>query len=158
MKHQFHVKKGYAYLAIIAPMGVYTITSLYGLFGLISGDQVSWYGSLFILGSVLLFDHGVALSHPTSVTLTDTSIQFHAFKRTHEYQFKDITRINVRKLSRGRRLYVRINEASLLKGRYWCHLDHMNDATQLTTFLESLMEERHPKMKHMDRHSFKKVK
>ncbi|MCD8519614.1 MAG: hypothetical protein LRY24_01790 [Erysipelotrichaceae bacterium] len=63
MKHQFHVKKGHAYLAIIAPMGVYTITSLYGLFGLISGDQVSWYGSLFILGSVLLFDHGVALSH-----------------------------------------------------------------------------------------------
>lgn len=158
MNHHFIVNKAHALLSIIVPTGVFAITSLYGLYGLLVNNDASWYGAVFVLGLVLFLDHGVALSHPTSVIIEETSVQFHAFKHHHTFNLEDITRINVRKVSRGRRLYVRLNDASLLKGRYWLHLDHMSDAQLCLDFFERLMNERHPKYKNMEAHSFKRVK
>jgi hypothetical protein len=158
MNHHFTVKKSHALLAIIVPTGVFAITSLYGLYGLLVLKDGSWYGALFVLGLVLFLDHGVALSHPTSVIINDTSLEFHAFNRHHTFNLEEITRINVRKVSRGRRLYLRLNDASLLKGRYWLHLDHMSDAQGCLEFFEKLMDVRHPKFRNMEAHSFKRVK
>jgi hypothetical protein len=158
MNHHFIVNKYHALLAIIVPTGVFAITSLYGLYGLLVLNDGSWYGALFVLGLVLFLDHGVALSHPTSVMINDSILEFHAFNRHHAFNLEEITRVNVRKVSRGRRLYVRLNDASLLRGRYWLHLDHMSDADECLEFFEKLMDERHPKFRNMEAHSFKRVK
>lgn len=158
MKRHFTLDRPHALLAVILPTLVFAITSIYGIVGLITGTDVAWFGALFGLGLLLFLDHFVALSHPTNVIIDENTLQFRAFWWHHTYTIENITRINVRPVSRGLRMYVRLNDAGLLKGRYWLHLDHMSDAKELKDFLENLMNERHPKFKNMDRHSYKRVK
>lgn len=158
MERHFKLDRAHALLAVIVPTLVFAITSLYGFYGLIIRSDVAWFGALFGLGLLLFLDHFVALSHPTKVIIDENTIQFHAFMRHHTYTIENITRINVRPVSRGLRMYVRLNDAGIHKGRYWLHLDHMSDAQELRDFLENLMNDRHPKFKNMDRHSYKRVK
>ena len=113
---------------------------------------------LAVLSGIIVLDHTLALSHPQQITLGDGWIEFSGFGHAHHYALSEIQRINLRQNAFSKSVYVRINEAGLLKGRYWIQFDQLPDGSALRAYLEALVEQKHPKMKHFDRHSFSKTK
>lgn len=110
------------------------------------------------LGTLIFLDHYLALSHPEKIVVDDQSIDFSCFGRHHSYSFSQIHRINIRKTAFSKSIYVRINNAGLLKGRYWLQPEQMSDGEELQKVLESLVELKHPMMKNFEQRSFTKTK
>lgn len=111
-----------------------------------------------LLAALVFLDHYLALSHPEKVITDNQSIEFSCFGRSHKYDFTQIQRINVRKTAFSKSIYVRINSAGLLKGRYWLQPEQFNDGEELQKFLETLVELKHPMMKNFEQRSFIKTK
>jgi hypothetical protein len=133
---------------IVIAMGVEVLTS--------STTQYTFPFGLLAL--IIFLDHFVSLSHPEKVTLSDQDIVFSGFGRHHVYTFDKIKRINIRKTAFTKSIYVRINDASLFKGRYWLQIETLSEGKELQEFLTKLVEAKHPLFKNFDRRSFDRTK
>ncbi len=122
------------------------------------GSSSSLTLPLMVLSLLIFLDHFVSLSHPEKVTISDQSIEFSCFGRSHHYTFDQIKRINIRKTAFSKNIYIRINEAGLLKGRYWLQIETLSDGQELQAFIQKLVELKHPMMKNFDRRSFVRTK
>jgi len=158
------LNKVYQYSRQRAIFGIYVPTVLAGLitlmmtYELIFGSPTLTTLPLAILAAIIFMDHYIALSHPLRVVTDTNSIEFSCFGRKHTYDFTQIQRINIRKTAFSKSIYVRINSASLLKGRYWLQIEQLNEGQDLQTMLEKLVELKHPMMKNFDHRSFVKTK
>lgn len=86
----------------------------------------------------------VSLSNPETVTISDASISFSGFQRTHEYQIQDIKTFLVRPFPSSGKTYVRINKHGLLKGRYWVPTKMFCNGKELFDYLVDLEYKIHP--------------
>lgn len=154
----YELKRSHYLLSVVLPAILTAILSVQMLYLIISSQSTTFRLSLLILSVIMFLDYFVALSHPQSIQIDENSISLRCFNRSHVYNFDEVERINVRPTSMNRRLYVRINSAGLFKGRYWIHLDHIENGEKLRDKLNELMEERHPKLKNFNLNSFKKKK
>jgi len=125
---------------------------------LITGQQTVVTIPLAVLAGIIFLDHFLALSHPEKISCGEGWIEFSSFGRTHHYDVSDIQRINIRKTAFSKSIYVRINDAGLIKGRYWLQIEQLPQGEQLLAFLETLVEQKHPMMKNFKQRSFVKTK
>jgi len=158
------LNKVYQYTPQKSMFGIYVPTILSALvflimiFELVTTKATSTNVPIAVLALIIFLDHYLALSHPVKVKTTDQSVEFSCFGRSHHYTFDDIQRINIRKTAFSKSIYVRINGAGLLKGRYWLQIEQLSQGTELQVFLESLVELKHPMMKNFQQRSFIKTK
>lgn len=158
MERVFSVRKSHYILSVGLPTIITFVLMIWMAFLSITQPNNTFTLSLLILTTIMFFDYVVALSHPEHIIVDEDKIIFKGLIKEHVYLINEIERINVRPVSYNRRIYVRINQAGLLKGRYWIHLDHIEAGSDLRKRLEAMVEEKHPTMKHMNRHSFTKTK
>lgn len=144
--------------SIIVPTVLAAGVTGYLLMEFVLGSSTALTLPLMALSLLIFLDHFVSLSHPEKVTISDDSIEFSGFGRSHHYTFDQIKRINIRKMTFTKNIYVRINDAGLLKGRYWLHIETLNDGDELQAFIQKLIEMKHPMMKNFDRRSFVRTK
>lgn len=163
-ERRFPLNKAYQYSQQRAIFGIYVPTILAAMimlimiYELIFGNPTLTTLPLAILAAIIFLDHYLALSHPNRVVIDTNSIEFSCFGRKHTYDFTQIQRINIRKTAFSKSIYVRINSASLLKGRYWLQIEQFNEGQDLQILLEKLVELKHPMMKNFDHRSFVKTK
>lgn len=143
---------------IYVPTILSALVFLIMIFEVVTTKATSTNVPIAVLALIIFLDHYLALSHPVKVKTTDRSVEFSCFGRTHHYTFDDIQRINIRKTAFSKSIYVRINGAGLLKGRYWLQIEQFSQGTELQVFLESLVELKHPMMKNFQQRSFIKTK
>lgn len=143
---------------ITLPATLAALVFLIMSYDLIVGQQNVTTVPFAVLALLIFLDHVLALSHPEIIRTGEGWIEFSGFKRTHHYEVKDIQRINIRKTAFSKSIYVRINDAGLLKGRYWLQIEQLHDGAELQKFLDALVELKHPMMKHFQQRSFVKTK
>ena len=143
---------------IVIPTVLAALVVLYVAVTVITKESSETSLSIGGLALLIFLDHFIALSHPDKVVMSDSSIEFIGFNRSHRYSFEQIRRINLRKTAFTKSAYLRINDAGLLKGRYWLQFDNLSDGDELLARLNALIEVKHPMMKNFDRRSFTRTK
>lgn len=96
-----------------------------------------------MVSSYSLFNNFVSLSQPSTVVDDGESLSFYAFGRKHKYTWDKIRYIRIKEFY-GRKIYLRIDNPSLTKGRYWVKTSMYNDGDELYEKLSSLEKELHP--------------
>lgn len=86
----------------------------------------------------------VARAFPKSVTIDDDSISFTLFNKTERYEFADITSFKARSNGRSGRIFLRINEPTPFKGRYWMGTNDFTDGQELFFAIDELECKIHP--------------
>ncbi|MDR1894277.1 MAG: hypothetical protein LBQ61_06240 [Spirochaetales bacterium] len=114
------------YLALFG--GVYR-----GVFGFISFVAFYSFWNIF-----------VSRSNPGEIILEEEGITFLSFGRKDKYLFSEITSFLVKDFRTSGKLYIRVNNANLFKGRYWFNFLMCNDGEELYLFLLKLEYKTHP--------------
>lgn len=97
-----------------------------------------------VVGLYTYWETYVSLANPQEVTIDDKSITFAGCGKVHTYQWKDIYSFKVKEFVSARKVFVRINDAGIKKGRYWINCRYFNDTDQLYMFFRDKEYEIHP--------------
>jgi hypothetical protein len=78
------------------------------------------WGTALAAGAAAALAWGLATLHfPSKVELTDDAIAFSAYGRRHEFAWRDVARVRVRRFLVRDRVLVRLAPAGAWRGRYW---------------------------------------
>lgn len=86
----------------------------------------------------------VAIANPQTVEIDDEAIAFSAWGRTDRYAWNDVTSFRVREFPSAGKIYIRINNSGLLRGRYWLQTRVMTDGRELFQRICDLEYKIHP--------------
>jgi hypothetical protein len=86
----------------------------------------------------------VAIANPQMVEIDDEAIAFSAWGRTDRYAWNDVTSFRVREFPSAGKIYIRINNSGLLRGRYWLQTRVMTDGRELFQRICDLEYKIHP--------------
>jgi len=92
----------------------------------------------------IIWEDFISLSNPKIVHITDEFISFKQFSRTHTYYWKDIKRFSIKEFMSARKMYIRINDDNIFKGRYWVNCYFMNDTDEIYMWLRNKEMELNP--------------
>ena len=137
--------------------GVFCILiALYAIWQLIVTKEPIWVAVIIVAGYTV-WNSFVTISNPSKVTLSDEEIVFSAYGREDHFPMTEIKSFRVKDFPNVRKLFVRINNASWFKGRYWIPAAFFNDTDELYKAILDIEERIHPStLKSMARYSQKK--
>ena len=92
----------------------------------------------------IIWEDFISLSNPKIIHITDDYISFEAFNKKHLYKWEDIKKFKIKEFSTAKKMYIRINDDTLLKGRYWINCFYMNDRDELYMWLRNKEMELNP--------------
>jgi len=87
----------------------------------------------------------IALSHPKTIVIDKEGIEFHSFGRVHSYSWARLDYFMVKEFS-ARKLYLRIENPKLFKGRYWIKTNMYNDSDELYLKINKEEKRIHPNL------------
>lgn len=108
---------------------------LYSIYSLFFGDNMLLWIGAGIVSLYTVWETFISLSNPGKVVIDAESITFCAYGREHRYLWSEIERFRVKEFTGARKLFVRINNASIFKGRYWVNCYYFNDTDLLYKFI-----------------------
>lgn len=128
----------------IRDIGIFAILFLfYSIYNLVSTKN-SFFSVPIIICIYIIWEDFISLSNPKTVTITDDSITFGAFGKFHTYKWSEIKKFQIKEFISSRKMYIRINEAGLFKGRYWVNCYFMNDCDEIYMYLRDKEYELNP--------------
>ena len=77
----------------------------------------------------------VSIANPSKVEVSDQGITFSAYHKSHHYDWNEVKRFKCKPLASGTKMFVRINEAGIFRGRYWVNCYYFNDGNELFQYL-----------------------
>ena len=107
----------------------------YAVFQLAAGETpFLWIGALVIAG-YFVWETFVSIANPSNVEAVEKGITFSAYKKSHHYDWTEIRKFRCKPLASGTKMYVRINEAGMFRGRYWVNCYYYSEGEELFKFL-----------------------
>ena len=107
-----------------------------------------FYRSLFAFAALVAFyavwNTFISLSNPSKVILEEDGISFVSYGKTFKYLFDEIKIFMAKDFRGSGKIFLRINDHSMLKGRYWVHTREFNDSDELFLYLLKLEYKTHP--------------
>ena len=86
----------------------------------------------------------LAIANPQTGEIDDEAIAFSAWGRTDRYLWNDVTSFRVREFPSAGKIYIRVNNSGLLRGRYWLQTRVMTDGRDLFQRICDLEYKIHP--------------
>lgn len=86
----------------------------------------------------------ISHSNPEIVKFEENAISFSSFQKEDRYTFEDIKQFRIREFPSSGKMYIRINNSNLFKGRYWVQTSQFNDGKELFHKLLDMEYEMHP--------------
>lgn len=80
----------------------------------------------------------ISLSNPEIVTLSDSEISFAGFNRVHSYKIDELSTFLVRPFPSSGKTYIRVNNHTIFKGRYWVPTKVFSDGKELFAQINEL--------------------
>lgn len=109
--------------------GIIILACLYlGIVGIVSRALV---GLIALVALYTFWNCFIAKSTSQIVSINQQEIIFSALGREDHYPLTDIKKIRVREFPTGGKMYIRINNYGLNKGRYWIQFKKFNDSQEL---------------------------
>ena len=142
------------FMVKVTVTGVFCVLiALYSLWQLIVSKEAIW-AIVLIIAVYTVWNSFVTISNPSKVTLSDEEIVFSAYGREDHFLMTEITSFRVKDFPNVRKLFIRINNATWFKGRYWVPAAFFNDTDELYNAILDIEEHFHPNsLKSMARHS-----
>lgn len=78
------------------------------------------------------------------LAISDEAVSFYSLGREDCYPIQDIKRIRIREFPSGGKMYIRINDYGLLKGRYWVQFKKFDEGQEMFRRLLDLEYKLHP--------------
>lgn len=97
-----------------------------------------------LVASYTIWNCFISKSNSQSVTIGEDKISFYALGRTDSYMIDQIQKIRIREFPTGGRMYIRINDHGLFKGRYWVHFGKFEEGKILMKKLLDIEYAIHP--------------
>lgn len=120
------------YARKITFIGIFCAVVLaYAAIELLTGKTPAVWIGVGVIAAYTVWETFVSLSNPNRVVVDEDGITFCAYGREHRYLWKDIQAFRVKEFTGARKLFIRINQAGFLKGRYWLHCYYFNDTDEL---------------------------
>ena len=77
----------------------------------------------------------VSIANPSKVEIDEKGITFSAYRKSHHYDWAEIRKFRCKPLASGTKMFVRINEAGIFRGRYWVNCYYYSEGEKLFRFL-----------------------
>lgn len=137
-------KKSFSVRVIYAGI-LAAIVLLFGLYRIFSGSSMKylWMLICFLCVYTIITDF-ISISCPQKIVIDDDKIIFSAFNKSHVYLRNELKCFKIKEEQLAGKMYIRVNEPSLLKGRYWIDLKSYNDYKDLSKSLLEIEEIVHP--------------
>lgn len=121
------------------------IVFVFGIYGIATGSSMKylWMFICFLCVYTIITNF-IAISYPEKIVIDNNEITFSAFNKAHVYSRKELTGFKIKEQQLAKRMYIRVNKPSLLKGRYWIDLKAYNDYKDLEKNLLEIEEIIHP--------------
>ncbi len=140
-KYKYDSKR---YLLSVTIPGFFMILILiYALFNNYINFSVNIYSLLIIVCTYSIFNTFISSSTPKEIIIDSKCIHFISFMTTHKYEIKDIEKIRIREFY-NKKIYLKINDGSLFKGRYWIRTNMFNNSIELYDYFVELEEYLYP--------------
>lgn len=112
-----------------------TFIFVYSITHLLLGDMPVLWVAAAVVSGYFVWESFVSIANPSVVSVDDQGITFSAYKRDHHYNWAEIKRFRCKPLASGTKMFVRVNEAGILRGRYWINCYYYSDGKELFKFL-----------------------
>lgn len=86
----------------------------------------------------------ISHSNPEKVILDEDTICFSSFQKEDQFIISEIKQLRVREFPSSGKMYIRIDNASILHGRYWLQTSQFNDGKELFRALLDIEYKKHP--------------
>lgn len=133
------------FFAVILPTIFMFVILIYAVINNLKTLDVNIYSLCIVITVYGLFNNIAALSNPSIITDDGKEIRFYSFGRYHTYSLDKIQYIRIKEFY-GRKMYLRIDNHSLFKGRYWIKTIMYNDRDELYEKFTSLERKLHPNL------------
>lgn len=91
-----------------------------------------------------IWNNNIAICTPEVVVMDAEYLEFSAYGKSHKFMLEDVNSLRIREFPRARKMYIRINEPSMLRGRYWVSAKMYSDGEELFHSMLNMEYERHP--------------
>ena len=107
----------------------------YAVFQLVTGENpLLWIGALVVSG-YFVWETFISIANPSKVEVDEKGITFSAYSKAHHYEWSEIRKFRCKPLASGTKMFVRINEAGIFRGRYWVNCYYYSEGEKLFKFL-----------------------
>lgn len=107
----------------------------YAVFELATGENpLLWIGALVVSG-YFVWETFISIANPSKVEVDEKGITFSAYSKAHHYEWSEIRKFRCKPLASGTKMFVRINEAGIFRGRYWVNCYYYSEGEKLFKFL-----------------------
>ncbi len=104
---------------------------------LVNPSSYVWY-FILLVGAYTAINAFVSLSNPEIVEIRKNKLVFKAHGKVHEYDLRKIESYRVKEFHQAKKLFIRIDDAGMLKGRYWVNCYYFNNRDELYRSLVEL--------------------
>lgn len=121
------------------------IVFVFGIYNVLIGSSMKylWMFICFISAYTIITNF-IAISYPEKITIDDDKISFSAFHKSHVYSRNELKVFKIKEQQLAKRMYIRVNNSSIFRGRYWIDLKAYNDYEDLEKKLLEIEEIVHP--------------
>lgn len=134
-----------AFLMQITITGIFTfVIFLLCIYGIFASSYASLCALIALIAGYTTWNNFVSVSNPQKIEITNDFICFSAYRKEHKYLYEDIKNFKIREFPSAGKIYLRINECNILKGRYWIHTAQFENGKELFKTLLDMEYELHP--------------
>jgi len=112
--------------------------------GIVVGFYAQLLAIVLVVTGYTFWNTFISISNPQKVFISDDLINFSAYGRTDSYDLCEINRFVIREFPSAGKMYIRVNRAGPLTGRYWLHTMMFNDGKELFHRLLEIERNIHP--------------
>lgn len=121
------------------------IAFVFGVYSVSRGSSMKYLWMFICFLSVYtMITNFIAIGYPEKIIINNNEISFSAFNKSHFYSRKELKGFKIKEQQLAKKMYIRVNKPSLLKGRYWIDLNAYNDYKDLEKNLLEIEEIIHP--------------
>lgn len=99
---------------------------------------------VILVSAYTVWNTFIAIGNPQKVAISDDFVSFSAYGRTDCFDLSELDRFMIREFPSAGKMYVRINNAGLFKGRYWLYTMMYSDGQELFRKLLEIERNIHP--------------
>ena len=133
--HTYEYDSNVYFRKITVTAGFCAFIFLYSIFQFVTGENpLLWVGAAVVSG-YFVWETFVSIANPSKVEVDEKGITFSAYKKSHHYDWTEIRKFRCKPLASGTKMFVRVNEAGIFRGRYWVNCYYYSEGDKLFKFL-----------------------
>lgn len=114
------------------------------IYSMITKPYAGLFAVIGVVAAYTVWNTFVSISNPEKIIIGEDYISFKAYGREDKYNFCDVTQFRIREFPSAGKMFIRVNQSNLLKGRYWVHTRQIEEGKELFRRLLDMEYDMHP--------------